>query len=92
VSWPIRGNALILREAGYRAVQYMPREDVDLASLKRTEHATYYPYKGCCYFSVPPGGDRSTNAVWTYEAVLVIKDYLAFYPDRVDAIDERHGQ
>jgi uncharacterized protein (DUF427 family) len=85
-------NALILREAGYRAVQYMPREDVDLALLKRTEHATYCPYKGCCYFSVPLGGDRSTNAVSTYEAVLVIKDHLAFYPDRVDAIDERHGQ
>jgi uncharacterized protein (DUF427 family) len=64
-----------------------------LALLKRTEHATYCPYKGdCCYFSVPLGGDRSTNAVWTYEAVLVIKDYLAFYPDRVDAIDERHCQ
>ena len=75
----------------------MPREDVDLALLKRTEHATYCPYKGdCCDFSVPLGGDRSTNAVWTYKApfaaVLVIKDYLAFYPDRVDAIDEGHGR
>jgi uncharacterized protein (DUF427 family) len=36
-------NALILREAGYRSVQYLPREDVDLALLKRTEHATYCP-------------------------------------------------
>jgi uncharacterized protein (DUF427 family) len=38
---------------------------------------------------------RSTNAVWTYEspyaAVAAIRDYLAFYPHRVDAIEERPG-
>jgi Domain of unknown function (DUF427) len=65
--------------------------------LERTEHITYCPYKGdCSYFSIPHGGDRSVNAVWTYEApyaaVTLIKDYLAFYPDRVDAIEERHGE
>jgi uncharacterized protein (DUF427 family) len=36
------------------------------------------------------GGERSANAVWTYEnpypAVAEIKDYLAFYPNRVDSI------
>ncbi len=89
-------DALVLREAAYPAVQYVPRKDVDLALLKRTELATYCPYKGpCSYFSIPLGGDRSANAVWTYEApyaaVSVIKDYLAFYPERVDAIEERHG-
>jgi uncharacterized protein (DUF427 family) len=89
-------DALVLREAGYPAVQYVPRKDVDLALLKRTELATYCPYKGeCSYFSIPLGGDRSANAVWTYEApyaaVSVIKDHLAFYPERVDAIEERHG-
>ena len=90
-------DALILREAGYQAVHYVPRNDVDMVLLERTEHATYCPYKGdCSYFSIPLGGDRSTNAVWTYEApyaaVTVIKDYLAFYPDRVDAIEGRHGE
>jgi len=89
-------DGLILREAGYPAVHYVPREDVDMALLERTEHATYCPYKGdCSYFSAPLGGDRSKNAVWTYEApypaVMLIKDHLAFYPDRVDAIEERHG-
>jgi uncharacterized protein (DUF427 family) len=84
-------DGLILREAGYPAVHYVPRADVDMALLERTEHATYCPYKGdCSYFSGPLGGDRSKNAVWTYEApypaVLLIKDHLAFYPDRVDAI------
>jgi len=87
-------EALTLREASYPAVQYVPRKDVNMMLLERTEHATYCPYKGdCAYFSIPLGGDRSTNAVWTYEApyeaVSPIKDHLAFYPDRVDAIEER---
>jgi uncharacterized protein (DUF427 family) len=89
-------DALTLREAAYPAVQYIPRKDVDMALLQRTDHATYCPYKGdSAYFSIPLGGERSTNAVWTYEdpyaAVDSIKDHLAFYPDRVDAIEERPG-
>jgi len=84
--------ALTLREASYPAVLYLPRKDVDMALLERTGHSTYCPYKGdCAYFSIPVGGARSANAVWTYEApfaaVAAIKDYLAFYPDRVDAIE-----
>ena len=87
-------DALILREAGYPAVQYIPREDVDMTLLERSAHATYCPYKGdCAYFSVPSGGERAVNAVWTYEApydaVAAIRNCLAFYPARVDAIEER---
>jgi uncharacterized protein (DUF427 family) len=87
-------EALTLREAAYPAVQYIPRRDVDMALLERTDHATYCPYKGdASYFSIPLGGNRSLNAVWSYEApyapVAPIKDHLAFYPDRVDAIEER---
>jgi uncharacterized protein (DUF427 family) len=87
-------EAWTLREAHYAAVQYIPRKDVDMAWLERTDHTTYCPYKGdCAYFSIPTGGERSVNAVWTYEApypaVAPIKDHLAFYPDRIDAIEER---
>jgi uncharacterized protein (DUF427 family) len=85
--------ALTLREAAYPAVHYIPRADIDMSLLERTGHSTYCPYKGdCSYYSIPVGGDRSVNAVWTYEApfaaVTAIKDYLAFYPDRVDAIED----
>jgi uncharacterized protein (DUF427 family) len=84
-------DALTLREASYPAVQYIPRRDVDMAALTRSEHTTYCPYKGdASYYSIPAGGDRSLNAVWTYEtpfeAVAQIKDYVAFYSDRVDEI------
>ena len=86
--------ALTLREAAYPPVQYIPRRDVDMSLLDRTSHATYCPYKGdCAYYSIPLGGERSVNAVWSYEApfaaVAAIKDHVAFYPSRVDAIEER---
>ena len=84
-------DALTLREASYPPVQYIPRRDVDMSALTRSEHATYCPYKGeASYYSIPAGGGRSLNAVWTYEtpfeAMAQIKDYVAFYSDRVDEI------
>ena len=87
-------HALTLREASYPAVQYIPRRDVDIAALVRSDHTTYCPYKGdASYYSIPAGGDRSVNAVWSYEtpfeAMARIKDYVAFYPDRVDGITQR---
>ena len=87
-------EALTLREKSYPAIHYIPREDVDMSLLQRTDHVTYCPYKGdCAYYSIPIGGERSKNAVWAYEAPFVavaeIKDHVAFYPNRVDAIEER---
>jgi len=82
-------NVLTLSEAKYPAVQYIPRADVDMSKLTRTEHSTYCPFKGdCAYYSLTDGGERGVNAVWTYEdpfpAVGAIKDRLAFYADRVE--------
>jgi uncharacterized protein (DUF427 family) len=87
-------RALALREASYPPVLYIPREDVDLTQLERSEHTTYCPYKGdAAYYSIRAAGEQGTNAIWTYEApydaVSEIKDRLAFYPSRVDAIEER---
>jgi len=89
-------EALTLREASYPPVQYIPRKDVDMAALERTEHSTYCPFKGdASYYSIPAGGKRSVNAIWTYEnpheAVALIKNHVAFYPDRVDSIEQRAG-
>jgi uncharacterized protein (DUF427 family) len=86
-------DALTLREARYPAVLYIPRKDVEMALLARTEHASYCPYKGdAAYYSIPSGGDALANAVWTYEtpydAVAAIEGHLAFYPDRV-TIEEK---
>jgi len=84
-------HALTLHEADYPPVQYVPRTDVNMSLLQRSDHLSYCMYKGeAAYFGIPIGGARAENAVWSYEnpfdAVAQIQDYLAFYPARVDAI------
>jgi len=86
-------RALTVQEASYPAVQYIPREDADPALLKRTERSTHCPYKGdASYYSIEADGRRAENAIWTYEtpfpAMAEIAGHLAFYPDRVDRIEE----
>lgn len=86
-------RALAMRYPGTPDVQYIPREDVDMAKLTRTTHATYCQYKGdASYWSIRSGPRTAENAVWSYETpyeqVAPIKGHLAFYADRVDAIEE----
>ena len=86
-------RALTLQEASYPAVQYIPREDADMSLFARTDHATQCPYKGqASYYSLKVDGKAAENAVWSYEdpypAMAQIKGHLAFYPNRVDAIEE----
>jgi uncharacterized protein (DUF427 family) len=61
--------------------------------LKPTTHVSHCPYKGdASYFSIEASGRTAENAVWSYQqpfpAMAEIKDYLAFYPNRVDKIEE----
>jgi uncharacterized protein (DUF427 family) len=85
-------KALALQEASYPAVFYIPRADAEMALLERTPHQTYCPYKGdASYYSIRVGDKLSKNAIWSYEqpfpAMADITGHLAFYPDRVDAIE-----
>lgn len=61
--------------------------------LAPTAHASHCPYKGdASYFSIAAGGKTAENAVWSYEqsypAMAEIAGYVAFYPSRVDKIEE----
>ncbi len=81
-------DALALKEGDYPVVYYFPRKDVKMERLKRTTHSSHCPFKGdASYFSLVNGPE---NAVWSYEQpydeMSVIKDRLAFYPDKVDSI------
>jgi uncharacterized protein (DUF427 family) len=81
-------KALTLKEAKYPAVQYVPREDANMALLERTDRVTHCPYKGdASYYSVKADGKTLDNAIWTYEtpypAMTEITGHLAFYPDKV---------
>lgn len=86
-------NALVLHEASYAAVYYVPREDIVAAHYLRTERTTHCPYKGdASYFSLTVHGETDENAVWSYEtpypAVAEIAGHVAFYPDRVSFLVE----
>lgn len=86
-------NALKLQEADYRPVFYIPREDARMEYFTHSDHTSRYPYKGrAAYFSLEVAGKRSENAVWSYEtpypAVDAIREFVAFYPSKVDAIEE----
>jgi uncharacterized protein (DUF427 family) len=86
-------RALSLAEASYAPVMYVPREDVDLTMLERSDHKTGCPYKGdASYYSIRADGRNAQNAVWSYErpleAVAAIAGHMAFYRDRVDRLEE----
>jgi uncharacterized protein (DUF427 family) len=79
-------HAVLLEETKYPPVYYIPRKDVKMERLERTRHRTHCPFKGdASYFSLKNGPE---NAVWSYEQpygeMSVIKDLLAFYPDKVE--------
>lgn len=85
-------RALRLEEARYPAVFYVPRADIRTESFVASTRTSHCPYKGDArYFNLVVGQTRRSEAVWTYEdpypAVAAIKGYVAFYPDRVDAIE-----
>lgn len=83
-------SALILREACLPPVFYIPRGAVAMESLTSSPTRTHCPYKGdASYFSARDGAAK--DVAWSYEDpfdhMLIIKGHLAFYPDRVDAIE-----
>jgi uncharacterized protein (DUF427 family) len=85
-------RALVLQEASYKPVFYIPREDAQMALFARTDNSTHCPYKGdAAYYSIKVGDRAAENAIWSYEtpfpAMKQIEGYLAFYPNRVDKIE-----
>jgi uncharacterized protein (DUF427 family) len=82
-------SALTLREGRYPPVFYIPRDAIDMTRLEPSTTTSHCPYKGeASYFSLVGG---PADVAWGYErphpAVASIAGHLAFYPDRVDAIE-----
>jgi uncharacterized protein (DUF427 family) len=85
-------DALVLREAGYPPVYYLPMQDLDMSFLTRTEHHTSCPYKGeASYWTIYMDGVLAENAAWAYEdpypTVAAIKGRVAFYPNAVEVYE-----
>ena len=80
-------RALALHEASYAVVYYVPRADAAMDLLERTTRTTHCPYKGDASYFTITGQPNGVNAVWSYEHplddVAIIREHLAFYPDRV---------
>ena len=84
-------EAIVMEESGRAAVYYLPRRDVKMERLTRTTNWTYCPFKGgASYYTLSSGWRRAEDAAWSYEEpydeMAAIKDRLAFYPGKVDAI------
>ncbi len=83
-------RGLNLREARYAAVVYVPRDDVQMEYLSKSEYTTHCPFKGdASYYDFDPGTTegRREQIGWSYETpfdqMAALRGHLAFYPDRV---------
>jgi uncharacterized protein (DUF427 family) len=85
-------SALRVEETGHGPVMYIPKKDMRLDLMKKTEHTTYCPFKGTAsYWTLSLGGNNSENAIWGYETpydeMTGLAGHYAFYGNRVDGIE-----
>lgn len=81
-------KALVLHEANYPPVFYIPFEDIYFELLKRSATSTHCPYKGnASYWNASAAGEAVDDVMWAYERpfdeMTEIKDHGAFYPNKV---------
>jgi len=90
-------RALIVRETRLPPVYYLPRDDVRMDLMTRTDYHTHCPFKGnASYWTLAVGDEVAENVVWSYEDPLEeaepIRDYVAFYRNRMEAWYEEESQ
>lgn len=81
-------GALVLQEASYPPVFYIPFKDIAFDALKPTQTSSHCPFKGdAAYWGVEAKGGFVPDAMWAYQQpydeMSGIKDYGAFYPNKV---------
>ena len=85
-------RAVFLYETGLPPRYYIPRADVRMEKFGTSELKTVCPYKGeASYLTAPLASGEVKEIAWYYTQpwpeVALIKDTVAFYPDRVDSIE-----
>lgn len=83
-------RAMRVLETSHPPVFYIPPEDIRLDFLERTDRTSWCEWKGqASYYNINVEGRQAANAAWFYpdpqEAFSAIRDYVAFYPQKVDA-------
>jgi hypothetical protein len=73
-----------------RAGDYIPPEDIRTEYLTPTARGSFCEYKGAAsYYTITVNGAVAQNAAWFYPrptpGFAVIRDYVAFYPGRMEA-------
>jgi uncharacterized protein (DUF427 family) len=81
-------KALALKEGDYPPILYIPFKDIYFELLRRTDTSTHCPYKGdASYWGVSAVGEFEKDIMWAYESpydeMQRIRNYGAFYPDKV---------
>jgi uncharacterized protein (DUF427 family) len=77
-------------ETSHPPVYYIPPEGIRLEYLRQTGRSSFCEWKGMAgYYSIAVGEQVAENAAWFYPDptpdFLGIKDYVAFYPSRMQA-------
>lgn len=71
-------RAQVLHETNHQIVPYVPLEDFDAATLRRSETTTHCPFKGeASYWSLDVGEHVVADAVWAYEEPIDAARWLA---------------
>lgn len=100
------GETIVDTTGAYRVLEtshpptyYIPREDVKMAYFTPTSRRTMCEFKGAAsYFTIQVGDKVAQDAAWCYATptpgFVQIKDYLCFYPSRMDAcyVDDEQVQ
>jgi len=88
-------DGVFVFETGHPVRYYIPRADVKMDLLSRTETESVCPYKGTAtYFSARIGGELFDDIAWSYERPIAecprIRDLICFYAENIDAtfVDE----
>ncbi|MFL5804274.1 MAG: DUF427 domain-containing protein [Roseiflexaceae bacterium] len=86
-------------ETSHPPVYYIPPEDLRLEYLTATDRETFCEWKGqASYYSITVGERTAANVAWFYPRPTAefasIKDYVAFYPSKMDAciVDDEQVQ
>ena len=77
-------------ETSHPPVYYIPPEDIKMEYLSGTPQSSFCEWKGRAgYYTVSVGDQQVRDASWFYPnptpAFASLKDYVAFYPSRIEA-------
>jgi uncharacterized protein (DUF427 family) len=82
-------NPRLLFETGHPTRYYLPREDVRMDLLTRTDTESVCPYKGqASYWTARIGDAELKDIVWSYENPIPecpkVKELMSFFNEKVD--------